>query len=628
MNAACSSNMGARRLGEASEELERVLARSMIRALPLYSVSQIRCETTMVAMPDGVRLATDVYLPPVAPAPAIAIRTPYGRGADALVGAFLSFARRGYVVVSQDCRGTGDSEPGQWDFYVYEPEDSHHFVDWVSRQSWFDGFLAGCGSSYLGSTQWLMALHPRMSTIVPEVAGVGLNGSALRSHMFVNAYARTVGKGEDKVPMTYVDLERRMHDETLARGYFNEPLYRQLPNALRARVPGLEELSPSAARQRLWEHYCSLTCAQRVELIKDAFEVRTISILQADSWGSIFGHRISPYAPTLPHTRLLQALKLPILLNTGWYDWGLDDTLATWDLIRREAPDSGSGRCCLFIAPSAHNMPGYHEGMAEHPELHHAHRTTTSVELLLRWYSAVREGKVKAWPRVIFYLMGANEWYCADDWPVPGAKATELYLDADGRLGSDVPGDVRPDRYTYDPDAPTPTVGGSIVSYVYSPGSVDVSEVQRRADVLVYTSEPLTEDLDVAGPLRLVVYASSTAVDTDFVARLSDVFPDGRAIQLQNGITRTRYRNAAGEPELLEPGEVYRLEIDMWATANRFKAGHRLRVDISSSDFPRFERHSNRAGESLPPIAAVQTIYHDRQHPSHLLLPVLRGRVP
>lgn len=269
-------------------------------------------------------------------------------------------------------------------------------------------------------------------------------------------------------------------------------------------------------------------------------------------------------------------------------------------------------------------MPGYHEGMGEHPELHHAYGAPTSVELLLHWYAAAREGKTDAWPTVTYYLMGANEWCGADAWPPKGVCTVPLYLGADGVLSMRSPPEVSPvDCYTYDPTHPTPTKGGSILSYAYPPGSVDVSEVQNRPDVLVYTTAPLQQDLDVVGQLRLVLYASSSATDTDFAARLSDVFPDGRAIQLQSGVLRARYRNLEAGPQLLKPGVVYRLEIDMWATANRFRAGHQLRVDISSSDFPRFDRNTNRGGEDGPPVAALQMICHDAAHPSHLLLPIL-----
>lgn len=632
MNSARPTHRFARPLADASAELARVLARSLIHMPPQHGICEIQCETVMVTMRDGVRLATDVYLPPVLPAPVIAVRTPYGRAADAFVGTFLSFVRRGYAVASQDCRGTGDSEPDHWDYYVYEPEDGYDFIEWVSHQPWFNGFLGACGGSYVGQTQWQMAMHPRMSTIVPEVSGLGVAVNTTHPHAFINAYARSIGKGADKLPVPYFELERLMLDETLGTGFFNEPLFRALPESVLARFPHLRTMRAGDAQSWLWQHYCALSCAGRAELIKELMSVTSVSFREIEGLTAVFGHRISHDAHTLPHPRakeLCQSLHTPLLLQTGWYDWGLNDALATWALVRQHAPESVRSRCKLIIAPSAHNAPGYHEGMADHPELHHAYRTATNVDLLLRWYAAVRNDKLDSWPTVIFYMMAANEWHCAADWPVPGVNAIGLYLGSGGYLSSAVPrGESRPDRYTYDPQRPTPTLGGSILSYVYPPGSVDVSEVQKRPDVLAYTTEPLDHDLDVVGALTFVLYASSSAVDTDFVVRLSDVFPDGRAIQLQNGVLRARYRNLEGEPELLEPERVYRLQIDMWATANRFKAGHRLRVDISSSDFPRFERHSNRAGEPGPPVCAFQTIYHDRQYPSHLLLPVLSGSVP
>jgi len=236
----------------------------------------------------------------------------------------------------------------------------------------------------------------------------------------------------------------------------------------------------------------------------------------------------------------------------------------------------------------------------------------------------VREGKTDSWPTVIYYLMGANEWRVASDWPVPAAKQTAFYLAGDGNLTTEPPRQPsQPEKYLYDPANPTPTVGGSIVSFLYPPGSVDVSEVQQRPDVLVYTTPVLEQDLDVVGPVRMILFASSSAVDTDFAARLSDVFPDGRAVQIQSGMLRARYRNLQGEPELLEPGRVYRFEIDLWHTAARFKAGHRLRVDISSADFPHFDRNANLGGKPGEPTPARQTIYHDPEHPSHLLVSVL-----
>lgn len=616
------------RLADTAPELERILERSSIHTPYRFSVSEIRCETTMVAMRDGARLATDLYLPPALPAPAIAVRTPYGRGMDAYVGAFLSFARRGYVVVSQDCRGTGDSEPDSWDFYMYESEDGCDLVEWVSRQDWFDGFLGACGSSYIGQTQWCMAMHPRMSTVVPEVSGLGIVPiSTAHLYMFLNVYAASVGKGEDKVSIHHGELERLMADETLAGGYFNEPLQQPFSEALLARYPELRMLPPQQAKRRLWERYCALPSAQRAELIKQALGIKNISFLDMEHLPTIFGHRTSIDAHTSPATEpseLCRRLQAPALMITGWYDWALNDALATWQWIRRDAREPVRSRSRLLITPSAHNMTGYHEGIENHPELQHSHRMPANIELLMQWYSAIRQGTADAWPTVIYYLMGANEWRIVADWPPPDAQRVALYLDHSGRLTAHVPQQPStPDRYVYDPTNPTPTVGGSIVSFVYPPGSVDVSEVQKRPDVLTYTSALLERDLDVVGPLRVILYASSSALDTDFSVRLSDVFPDGRAIQLQSGMHRARYRDPGGEPELLVPDRIYRLEIDLWATANRFKAGHSLRLDVSSADFPRFDRNTNRGGEPGPPLPAMQRIYRDAEHPSHVLLSVI-----
>jgi predicted acyl esterase len=616
-------------LSDVAPELAHVLARPTHLTPPRFDASAINVETVMVAMRDGARLATDVWLPPVLPAPVIASRTPYERANDDNVGAFLGLARRGYAVVSQDCRATGGSEPDSWDYYVYEPEDGYDLVDWIGNQEWFDGFIGACGGSYVGQTQWQMAMHPAMSTIVPEVSGLGVAINTAHLHMFANAYARSMGKGEGKIDVPYSELEGQMLDETLATGYFNEPLEKPLSDALLQRFPALREVSHPEAQRWLWAHYCSLGCADRAELIKLATGASNITIVELESLSEVFGQQISHDRHTLPHTDMAElagSLHTPALLCTGWYDWGLNDALATWDLLMEAAAEPVRSRSRLLITPSSHNMPGYHEGMEDHQELYHGFRVPTNGELLLRWHDAVRTETTDSWPRVVYYLMGAHEWRAADAWPPPGIETIALYLGAGETLSTNEPGAQEPgDSYVYDPADPTPTVGGSIVSYVYPPGSVDVSAVQARSDVLTYTTGLLEEDLDVVGPLRLVLYASSSARDTDFAARLSDVFPDGRAVQLQNGVLRARHRNVDSGPELLEPGRTYRFEIDMWATANRFRAGHRLRVDISSADFPRLDRNTNRGGEDGPPLRAEQTIHHDRDRPSQLLLPVLAG---
>ena len=216
------------RLDEVAPVFAELLRQPARMASPQFTVPDVRVETVMIPMRDGVRLATDVYLPPKLPAPVVVMRTPYERDQDANVGAFLSLARRGFVVVSQDCRGTGRSEPDFWDYYVREPEDSYDLIEWITHQDWHDGFIGSTGGSYVGQTQWCMALHPAMSAIVPEVSGLGVGINTVHLHMFVNAYARSMGNGDDILDVSYEDLEGIMLDETLATGYFNEPLYKPL----------------------------------------------------------------------------------------------------------------------------------------------------------------------------------------------------------------------------------------------------------------------------------------------------------------------------------------------------------------------------------------------------------------
>jgi uncharacterized protein len=609
-------------MAEIPPQFAQLLREPAKMAAPAFTVPDIKISTVMVPMRDGIRLATDLYLPPRAPAPAVVMRTPYERDQDANVGAFISLARRGFAVVSQDCRGTGGSEPDYWDYYLREPEDSYDLVEWITHQDWYDGFIGSTGGSYVGQTQWCMAMHPAMSATVPEVSGLGVGINTVHLHMFLNAYAKSMGNSADLQDVSYEDLEPIMLPETLATGYFNEPLYRPLPEAALKRVPELAQLSPYAAQQRLWTYYCSLTDSGRVELVKELTGAPHVTIVEVESLSQVFGVSISHDRHTLPNpdmAEVVQSLHAPALLVSGWYDWGLNDLFATWDLLNRSAPEPLRSRNRMVIAPSAHGHAGYHEGREGHPELDRPYRTAGIIEMQSRWYSAVRDGTVEHWPVVIYYLMGANEWRAADSWPIRDAKRARFYLGPDGALTSQEPQwPAEPDGYTYDPQDPPLTKGGSIVSWVYPPGSVDVSDVQQRPDVLTYSTEPLTDDLDVVGPVRMVLYASSSAVDTDFVARLTDVFPDGRAIQLQAGALRTRYRDVGAEPSFLEPGQVYRLEIDLWATANRFKAGHRLRVDISSADFPKFDRNTNLGGEPGEPISARQRICHDPEHPSHL----------
>lgn len=593
----------------------------------------------MMSARDGVRLALDLYLPPGPDKrPTILTRTPYGKErTDSLL---LSLARFGYAVVAQDCRGTGASEPGQWDMYVYEKEDGADTLDWVKRQPWYDGTIGAVGGSYVGETQWFLSFHPDMTAILPEVAGIGKGRSnGVRLHLFVSAYAKSVGKagGKPKAAGTEA-VERETKTETWASGYFNDPLEAPSPKHLLERVPALRALAEAERGPRLLSLYAGMLAAERAALLRFLTGAPQVDYGNLGALPPVFGPEGS--GPALKYVAastadVYQRLHAPALMINGWYDWGLTWTLDTWDLLGRHAPAHVRDHTRLVLTPSAHMDLGYREGADASPDLRSRYRGKDNLPLTLRWFDhwlRKREDALRGLPRVSYFLMGANEWRGADTWPPPDVRTVRLFLDSAGNAnGVDGGGTLsesparlgRPDRYVYDPADPPPTTGGSIVSFLIPAGSIDQSPVQRRRDVLVYSTAPLSRGLAVVGPLTLVLYASSSAVDTDFSAKLSDVFPDGRALLLQSGMVRARFRDPGQRASLIEPGRLYRYEIDLWATANLFRPGHRVRVQVASADFPRYERNTNRGGRPGPPLKASQTVFHDSERPSHLVLSVL-----
>jgi hypothetical protein len=596
---------------------------------PRFKVDDVQVDTAVpMRARDGNKLVADIYRPKGAGRlPTIVTRTPYGR--DKQSPTMLALAQHGYAAVAQDCRGTGASEPNHWDMYVYEPEDSYDTVEWLTQQTWYDGGIGGVGGSYVGETQWFMSMHPAMTAIAPEVAGIGgLPMSGVRHHMFVNSYIRTVGKGETKVAVDSAVMERDMLPQTWATGYFDKPLRPDAPPRLFQRYPELEALDADERHAEMWRRYVGMPPKERADLLKFLLDAPEVNFYNFGDVPPVFGAVGATPAfkyvkPSIPE--LYRELHAPALMLTGWYDWGLNRAFHTWELIQRHARDAVRTGSRFVIGPSAHNVPGYRDG-SENPELRRTYRGIDNLELLLHWYGhwLRREpGALDGLSRVSYFLMGANVWDGADAWPPPDAKPTEFFFHAGGVLSQEPPAESDPDSYVYDPKDPTPTKGGSILSAVVTPGSADVSEVQRRSDVLVYTTAPLPSPLRIVGNLKAVLHATTTAVDTDFVVRLSDVHPDGRALQIQSGILRLRFRHPDA-PALVEPGRLYRFEVDMWMTAHQFAAGHRLRIDVASADFPRFERNSNRGGSGGQPIPARQTIFHDPERSSHVVLPVAR----
>ncbi|HEY7355126.1 MAG TPA: CocE/NonD family hydrolase, partial [Ktedonobacterales bacterium] len=353
-----------------------------------------------------------------------------------------------------------------------------------------------------------------------------------------------------------------------------------------------------------------------------------------------------PFAPdySAPSTILGHhaQVHVPSYNAGGWYDIFLAGTIRNYQEMRAQGATPEARQARLLIGPWSHSNStntvgdmafGYGASAA------FINLQIDFMSLQLRWFDRWLKGienGIDREPPVKIFVMGENVWRDEQEWPLPRALPTPFYLhsdghantlEGDGTLNTELPGDESADRFVYDPLNPMPTLGGALLMpAVYRPGARDQQPIERRADMLVYTSAPLERDLEVTGPVTVTLWAASSAPDTDFVARLVDVHPDGFAYNLTDGIIRARYLHSLQAPELLEPGKAYEYTIDLWATSNLFKAGHRIRLDITSSNFPRWDRSLNTGhdiGADAEVQSATQTILHSREHPSHVLLPVI-----
>ena len=326
----------------------------------------------------------------------------------------------------------------------------------------------------------------------------------------------------------------------------------------------------------------------------------------------------------------------------GWYDLFLQSTLDNFMGVNKHGRPPGRGNQKVVIGPWIHNCGDTgrdtRTGAVDFGDAARIDLLSEHVRWFDHWLKGVDNGITQE-PPVNVFVMGANRWRKADSWPVPGTRYTPFYLHSrgnanslfgDGTLDATTPSSESPDEFIYDPKHPVMTLGGnSCCTELLDPvsmGPQDQQPSEWRPDVLVYTSSPLQEDLDVIGPVTMVLHAASDARDTDFTAKLVDVHANGTAINIAQGIIRARYRDSWEEPTLLEPGEVYRYEIDLWSTANRFLAGHSIRIEVSSSNFPQFDRNPNTGnafGLDAELRVARQTILHDAEHPSHVVLPIV-----
>ena len=541
-----------------------------------------------VPMRDGVRLSACIYRPDKEGRsyPTLLIRTIYNNKQGSYLAWTRRFVEAGYAVVMQDCRGRYDSE-GPWEPYVHEAEDGYDTQQWIGDQPWCDGNIGTFGISYVGFTQTLPApfRSPYVKALVPIASQQDNFG-----HQYVDGALHL-----HCAMVFHIWIGRGLQSD--ARALMNEmELYRRLPL-----VSALDDIADIPWYRDIISHYTYDDFWKRYGL-RDKYD-------QVDT---------------------------PSYFITGWYDALAHEGFKQYMGWKAQARSEGTRRTTrIMVGPWSHGGIGTAESFGD-VDFGQGGAVDMADEQL-RWFDRRLRGidnGIDNEPPVRIFVMGGNVWRSENEWPLARTQYIPFYLSSDGSanslhgtgaLSAERPADAGQDRYSYHPENPVPTVGGPIMHVRYV-GPHDRRPVERRDDVLVYTSQPLEQDLEVTGPVTATLYASSSARDTDFAATLVDVHPDGRAINICEGLLRARFRESIEEPTLIEPGRVYEYPIDMWETSNVFKVGHRLRVEVSSSNFPRFDRNpntGNRPGMDAEMQVADQTVYHGGEYASHITLPVI-----
>lgn len=566
----------------------RVLLLAAALLAPVFSTpaaAQVRAEYgVMIPLRDGVRLASDVWRPETPGRhPVLLARTPYMRTGLHLVQWARYFAARGYAVVVQDTRGRGDSD-GTFEFFAGDGRDGYDVIEWLAKQPWSNGRVGTFGLSYLGTVQWLAAKErpPHLACMAPTAPG---------------------GRWFDEIP--YLG------------GAFALEWALNWTNGVMGRIGQNDNLEGTDFAR---------VHAHRPILTADSVQGRVNPVYR--SW--LTHPTAGPFWARMEFTpRDFAAIDIPTLTTTGWYDADQPGSLFYWRGLMAHAKDRS--KHFLMVGPWEHveTFQGATTKVGENVFSPESVVDNKAIHAAFFDWCLKQTAPSFAVPKAQVYVTGANAWRTYEQYPPAASTPTKLYLtsggkantrNGDGRLVSGAPQDSPPDRFTYDPKNPVP---GSMAKV-----AIDRSKLQDRDDVLVYTTDVLTEPMEIIGKVTVELQASTDARDTDFTAILSDVGPDGRAIQLgpRIAIRRGRYRNGYAKEELLTPGKVETFPIELFDIAHQFKAGHRVRLEISSSAAPYYNPNQNTGN----PVAtdtvwkvARQTIHHDRARASSITLPLM-----
>lgn len=553
-------------------------------------------ENVRVPMRDGVKLATDLYVPAALDGklPVVMIRTPYDRKTQAR--AARMFASQGYVVAVQDVRGKYDSE-GVFTVSANDTRDGSDMLDWLAAQPWSTGKIGTYGCSYVGEDQIELGKvrNPHQTAMIPQAAGgaysfAGLmTGGALELAM-ASDWFRTHGS----------KTRPKAKPDPLADKF---SMYKSLPVIDMLRKTGVEHTD--------WEGW--------------------VSHAPGDPWWDQFGYVDQRHRFNTPGLQIC-----------SWNDNVVKSTLDLFNLLRKNS-ETAEARENQFviISPTSHCRS---ERATEHTVVGKLDMGDAQFDYYgayVRWFDHFLKGEengVTKMPKVQIYVMGKNQWRGENEWPLARTRFTRFYLHSDGHantsegtgvISTKAPGKETPDQFTYDPGNPAPTYGGDICCTPdpkNPDGPLDQREVEKRSDVLVYSTPALKRGMEITGPVEALLYVSSSAKDTDFTVKLVDVYPDGAAYNIQEGILRARYRDGFDRKVWMEPGQVYPLKVSLLATSIYIPAGHRIRLEISSSNFPRFDRNLNTGGNNYDEtkwVLARNTVHHSAGKSSYLLLPVI-----
>ncbi|QED36674.1 CocE/NonD family hydrolase [Antarcticibacterium arcticum] len=585
-------------------------------------------EKVMMPMRDGVRLATDIYRPKTdKKVPIIFSRTPYnfatwqdGEQKTRTAAQALEAVKRGYAYVVQNERGRYFSE-GEWDILGVPLTDGYDAFSWMKDQSWSNGKIGTLGCS--STAEWQMAVgaldHPSHAAMVPQAYGAGV-GTVGDFQEQGNWYR---GGVEQLLFFSWLyGVEHDKFKPRIPEGATQEDLIRI------SRFYDLAPENPPVDMAEALKHLPIQDMLKNMHGKKEIFDKMVRRKPNDPAW----------FEGGLYHDTM--DLKVPGFWFVSWYDVSVGPNIALFNHLRKNSENKDDQY--LVIAPTLHCAFTRATENTVVGELSVGDARLNYEEQIYSWFDLWLKGEKNDFkektPRVQYFTMGSNEWQAAETWPPAKAKMTTYYLNSNGNanvpgngtLSSKKPGNQSPaDSFTYDPMNPVPSLGGNVccTGNAVQGGAFDQQEQEKREDILVYTTEPLKEGVEVSGFIETTLYVSSDVKDTDFTIKLIDVHPDGKAFNLNETIQRVRYREGYDKELFMEEGQVYELKLSPMSTSNYFKKGHSIRIEISSSNFPRFARNLNTGGNNFDEkegVIANNKVHHSGKHASFIKLPMVK----